>query len=596
MTRQQQQQQQQPQQQRGGLPLQPPQPPPPPPPPPLPPPTQQQQQQQKQQQSQQGGKGGGGAGKGGKGGKGANNNSGKGGGGAGYHSNNGSVNGSNHSSNHSSSSSSSYKPPPGYHKGAYGEHKAFVSLPPSVPTHGKLMTGGDVASVLHVHLRSLDIADPYKQDFYYHNYTLKQREKEQEEKQCGLLGALGSPRGEESMLGLEEGEEEEAETKETEAGVSGLPLPVWQAVKEAALKKETVLWGKFASNTKEWAAKHQTFGQTQKSNPHRPKALLQLSTPSAEPNSNGSEGAATEGDAAEQGEGGDEEDEEEGDEVFIGGGAAASAAPSAATSTGVPPFSSSTWVARKAIETAKGSLLDIDELRRLLQRTDVEPERAAATHQALTLKFAELQTSLGFAVGKYDAVSDVSLLASVCEQDKGKKLLAKVLKLVASLAPALLPTCLRVLYSKPPVRSEELKAKATQQEEGAAKSGNVDGFALRSRKEADDALVDAAAAFFHAMDTGVGSSSSFAVCRGCLESVMAPHVKGNTLHAALSNKRRAALMQTILKRGTELCAAEEGSPPTDGAAKAYWATLRGAFLNLATRTPPAAAAAATASA
>lgn len=36
-----------------------------------------------------------------------------------------------------------------------------------------MMTQRDVATVVHVHLRALQITDPYNEDYYYHNFQLK---------------------------------------------------------------------------------------------------------------------------------------------------------------------------------------------------------------------------------------------------------------------------------------------------------------------------------------------------------------------------------------------------------------------------------------
>ncbi len=80
------------------------------------------------------------------------------------------------------------------------------------------------------------------------------------------------------------------------------------------MEKRSELWTKFAENTKEWEGKNQVFGHTQKSNPHRPRALLCVTVSSASP-------------------------EEDGEEVFL--------------TSSKTPFSGSAWAARKAIEQCK---------------------------------------------------------------------------------------------------------------------------------------------------------------------------------------------------------------------------------------------------
>lgn len=55
----------------------------------------------------------------------------------------------------------------------------------------------------------------------------------------------------------------------------------------------------------------------------------------------------------------------------------------------------------RSIEVAKGALLEIDELRRLLQRGDHTQEQIDRTNSALGDKFRVLQSSLGFSTVSY---------------------------------------------------------------------------------------------------------------------------------------------------------------------------------------------------
>jgi len=43
------------------------------------------------------------------------------------------------------------------------------------------MSKRDVASVLFVHRRSLEITDPYSEDYYYHHFKLKEQARAQNE-------------------------------------------------------------------------------------------------------------------------------------------------------------------------------------------------------------------------------------------------------------------------------------------------------------------------------------------------------------------------------------------------------------------------------
>ncbi len=132
-----------------------------------------------------------------------------------------------------------------------------------------------------------------------------------------------------------------------------------------------------------------------------------------------------------------------------------------------------------------------------------------------SLLFVQLsvnQVALGFAKDKYDVVADAALLAAVAEQDKGRKLLARVFKLLPSQAPAMLPTVLRVLLT---ARSKE----AQQQQQ-------LDRFTLANRREADNALFAAALAVVTAPPASDGRPRfPYLAARACVESVMAPHIK-----------------------------------------------------------------------
>lgn len=66
-----------------------------------------------------------------------------------------------------------------------GYHSASSSWapwpPPQHPIRGKFMSKRDVASVLFVHRRSLEISDPYSEDYYYHHFKLKEQARAQSE-------------------------------------------------------------------------------------------------------------------------------------------------------------------------------------------------------------------------------------------------------------------------------------------------------------------------------------------------------------------------------------------------------------------------------
>jgi hypothetical protein len=345
-----------------------------------------------------------------------------------------------------------------------------------------------------------------------------------------------------------------------QAGATAVPLPAWTETKEKALAAKSELWGKFAQGAKDWEDKNQVFGSTQKSNPHRPKAVLSVGV--------GAHAAADAKDNTAELPPPAAADEEDGEEIFVGGGAAAAAMKQ--PTTGAAPFSSKAWRARKAVEAAKGALLAIDEQRQLLQRHDSTPEQAAAVQACLAVQFATLEASLGFLPGQPETVADVALLASVCASDKGKRLVAKALALLPQFAAALLPTALRVLLATPPLPSRDSDA--------------ADPFANAATREAEEALAAAMVAVVGASQEEGASSGKhpfgLAAAKASLAAAMAPHLFGTTLHGCLASKRRAQVVQSLLRQGDRLCGAEPA------AAQAYWKQLKAAFLDLAKRAPP----------
>ena len=57
----------------------------------------------------------------------------------------------------------------------------------------------------------------------------------------------------------------------------------------------------------------------------------------------------------------------------------------------------------------------------------------------------------------YETLNDPKLLADVVATDKGKKLVAQVMQAIPSQALAMLPTTLRVVFSQPPVKKEDVE-------------------------------------------------------------------------------------------------------------------------------------------
>ena len=223
------------------------------------------------------------------------------------------------------------------------------------------------------------------------------------------------------------------------------------------------------------------------------------------------------------------------------------------------PFSSFSWRARKAVEKARNALLCIDEQRRLLQHSGLTQEQRASVHATLGTHLGALQRALGF-----DAETnalDSALLGAVVDLGKGRKLLARVLKLLPQQALSMLPTILRHIFAKQPVRSADM---AGVDEEGRREMSAV--------KESEEALLETLSMIVGSVD----NPPTYNTLQLCVQNIMTPHLRGSTLNTALSTKTRAELVNVIITRATELAGPESS---------AQWTTLRGAFLHLAKLQP-----------
>lgn len=359
------------------------------------------------------------------------------------------------------------------------------------------MTARDISFVLHVHLRALQISDPYNQDFYFHNLPIR--------RQARAAAAQAASRGSAESGALASG--------------GAIPLPVWEETKQKAVADKQELRDKFSARTKEWATTNQTLGQVAKSDPHRQKSLLAgLDLLSASQSTDGPDGVE----------------------------------PAA-------PFSSILWKARRCIEEARAALLVIDEQRRLLRRDDRTPEQVERIQATLGSRFLALQQALGFSETNYETVEDVATLTAIVALPKGRKLVARVVRLVPSQAPALLPVVLRAMFSRLPVRPEMLEAAADVEQRQA----------LVQLQESEDQLLAA----FQEVIAQTGKLS-YAIAKATIENVMAPHIRHETLNATLSIRPRAEIMSHVLKLGSESAGEEDGE---------YWRTLKAAFMGLAKR-------------
>merc|ERR1712070_478217 len=273
---------------------------------------------------------------------------------------------------------------------------------------------------------------------------------------------------------------------------------------------------------RDWEQKHQVMGKTVKSNPHRPRALLSVYRTS-QGLGNTSHGKCEQSEeigisgvysmkaslAATQDDLPDDEDE---DEIFVGGGLGSAAK---------TPFSNRAWGARRAIEDAKMALLEIDEQRRLLGRSELSDKMREATLRTVAIKYRMLQAALGFSTQNTNSsvdcidngstvsttLSDPKRLADIVTMEKGKKMVALVMTArLPSQAKAMLPTTLRVVLSKPPIRREDIDKEPL----------GSNRFVLESAAIADDIIMSAA----FSVVSSTAYPFAYTAAKACIENVM----------------------------------------------------------------------------
>lgn len=377
------------------------------------------------------------------------------------------------------------------------------------------MTEREVSLVLHIHMRSLQITDPYSEDYYYHTFHLRRAAQRQSDGDGGAGSA--APNASNSN--------------------TNLPLPIWHDTKATVRKEKDDLQSKFDTRTKKWEMEYKVLGHLQKVNPHRQKQLLSVDGSVSSDAPDVTTAAATD----------------------AGNGATTDGA---AAGGKVPTFASWDWQARAAVETAKNALLEVDEQRRLLQHPDISAARASAIDQQLMRVLSDLQRSLGLhEADQFETVENVPLLQAIADLGKGRKLLARVLKLLPRKAYTMVPVVLRQVLRNAPVTDADVQA--------------TDGEARRLLLERQSSETSLLRALAQAVNNGA-SEWTFGVFRACVEAVMGAHVRTSTLGKALATVERSTLMERIIEKATEMV------PPDQDEA---WRILVGGFRHLSTLQP-----------
>ena len=108
----------------------------------------------------------------------------------------------------------------------------------------------------------------------------------------------------------------------------------------------------------------------------------------------------------------------------------------------------------------------------------------------------------------------LKLLADILATDKGKKLIARVMGMMPSQAPAMLPTTLRVVFTAQPVKKEIVEKMPASAER----------FAMESAAEAEEVIVAAAMTAVEAAGSSA-KAMSYKEAKQCITTVMMPHTK-----------------------------------------------------------------------
>lgn len=199
-----------------------------------------------------------------------------------------------------------------------------------------------------------------------------------------------------------------------------------------------------------------------------------------------------------------------------------------------------------------------------------------AALRTVAIKYRMLQAALGFSTQNTNSsvdcidngstvsttLSDPKRLADIVTMEKGKKMVALVMTArLPSQAKAMLPTTLRVVLSKPPIRREDIDKEPL----------GSNRFVLESAAIADDIIMSAA----FSVVSSTAYPFAYTAAKACIENVMMPHIKNSTLNTALGVKSRANVMQEILNKGSKMVASEPLS------AQKHFDVIKCAFLELA---------------
>ncbi|CAM9815659.1 unnamed protein product [Chrysoparadoxa australica] len=368
---------------------------------------------------------------------------------------------------------------------------------------GDMMTQYDVRFVATAQMRALETSDPYKDDFYFHNFVRKKAERTRQEQHQKAFG--------------------DGQSHPPPPSLPPLALPVWHETKAIHRKEETEKRESNEKRSKEWESEHKVLGHTARADVTKPRALLKIPSASQAGEETSQEGAAP-------------------------------------SSTGAT-FDGQLWLARTAIEQAGAALLDLDELRHMLDLPLPPPRRMELLEEQGKVLW-QLAKSVGIrgTDGQAPATEveiesglDLQVLSTVLELGKGQKALARALgKLQHRQCWGLIPAVLALTLARPPPSTG--KGTDRQQADALAAEGKL----MKAVKE---------------MVENSHAPPSAHTLERCLVLVMAAHAGRGSLGGALLERSRAEAMHAVLQVGTKVCRGE---------AEARWAQLQAEFMGMVT--------------
>lgn len=414
----------------------------------------------------------------------------------------------------------------------------------NLPT-GEMMKASDVKFVVSKVLQLTETQDPYNDDFYYIQTTIKKHEKRvREALDCNMPPPPPLP----------------------------IPLPTWTETRERVKAEIDATRNRIENNSRLWESQEKVLGHTVRSDVSKPRAVLDLSTaeerlarcvpPDADPSAPSLFGdvdplAPNAHELYDAGGGCEDDDEDR-----------------------VNPFTTVLWNMRMAANRGFTALYTAQELHQLLMtplvasNPMVRNEILANAQKSLAL----LSKCLGIKVHKPSSeidpnslpviILDGALVAALLQTVKGKKLIARGLPIIpADERWTLLPVIVaRILQKDPSEQSPEDAAVETTLLCTLIRFIEFEHQSITERQQHFQAN--------HALDHTESLVMLLSHLRQCIKSVMVSQMEKSQLRKALkSSRKRAEVMNITLRLGNKITEVID-----DESKKVDWWQMRDAFM------------------